>query len=191
MNAPDEQLRAIIETIPALVWSARPDGSAEFFNRRWLDYTGLSYDEARDWGWEKVVHPEDHNRLVELWRSMLASGEPGEIEARLRRFDGAYRWFLVRANPLRDESGAIIRWYGTNIDIEDRKRAEESAQASELSFRRIVETIPALVWCASPEGELTYVNQRILDYTGASLADLAQARWVNFNSGPKTNLSDH
>jgi len=118
MNASDEQLRAIIETIPALVWSARPDGSAEFFNRRWLDYTGLSYDEARDWGWEKVVHPEDHNRLVEHWRSMLASGEPGEIEARLRRFDGAYRWFLVRANPLREESGAIVRWYGTNIDIE-------------------------------------------------------------------------
>jgi len=177
---PDEQLRAIIDTIPALVWSARPDGSAEFFNRRWLDYTGLSYDEARDWGWEKIVHPADRERLVEYWRSTLESGQPGEIEARLRRLDGEYRWFLLRASPLRDESGAIVKWYGTNIDIEDRKRAEESAEASELSFRLIVETIPALVWCASPEGELTYVNQRILDYTGASLADLAQAGWVNF-----------
>jgi len=180
MNAQDEQLRAIIEAIPALVWSARPDGSADFFNRRWLDYAGVSFDEARDWGWEKVVHPEDRNRLVEYWLSMLASGEAGEIDARLRRFDGQYRWFLLRGSPLRDESGTIVKWYGTNIDIEDRKRAEESAKASELSFRRIVETIPALVWCASPEGELTYVNQRILDYTGASLADLAQAGWVNF-----------
>jgi PAS domain S-box-containing protein len=152
----------------------------EFFNRRWVDYAGLSYDEARDWGWEKIVHPEDRNRLVEHWRSMLASGEPGEIEARLRRFDGEYRWFLLRASPLRDESGATVKWYGTNIDIEDRKHAEESAEASELSFRRIVETIPALLWCASPEGELTYVNQRILDYTGASLGQLAQAGWVNF-----------
>lgn len=180
MNSPDEQLRAIIETIPALVWSARPDGSAEFFNRRWLEYAGLSYDEARDWGWVRVIHPEDLERLIARYQSMLASVEPGEIEARLRRFDGEYRWFLVRASPLCDESGKAIRWYGTNVDIEDRKRAEESAQRSELNFRRIVETIPALVWCASPDGELTYVNQRILDYTGASLDDLARAGWVNF-----------
>ena len=82
VNTPDEQLRAIIDTIPALVWSARPDGSAEFFNRRWLDYTGLSYDEARDWGWEKIVHPADRDRLVEYWRATLVSGQPGEIEAR-------------------------------------------------------------------------------------------------------------
>jgi PAS domain S-box-containing protein len=180
MSIPDEQLRAIIETIPALVWSARSDGSAEFFNHRWLDYAGLSYDEARDWGWAKVVHPEDLNRLVEYYRAMLASGEPGEIEARLRRFDGEYRWFLFWASPLCDESGKAVRWYGTNVDIEDRKCAEESARRSELSFRRIVETIPALVWCASPDGELTYVNQRILDYTGASLGDLARAGWVSF-----------
>ena len=112
--------------------------------------------------------------------TMLASGDPGEIEARLRRFDGEYRWFLFRAGPLCDKAGKAVKWYGTNIDIEDRKRAEESAQRNELSFRRIVETIPALVWCASPDGELTYVNQRILDYTGASLGDLAKAGWVSF-----------
>ena len=176
MKPADEQLRAIIETIPALVWSAGPDGSAEFFNRRWLDYTGLSYDEARDWGWAKVIHPEDLSRLVGYYRSMLASGDPGEIEARLRRFDGEYRWFLFRAGPLCDKAGKAVKWYGTNIDIEDRKRAEESAQRNELSFRRIVETIPALVWCASPDGELTYVNQRILDYTGASLGRPGESR---------------
>ena len=180
MSIPDEQLRAIIETIPALVWSARPDGSAEFFNRRWLDYAGLAYEEMRDWGWAKVVHPEDLNRLVEYYLSMFASGAPGEIEARLRRFDGEYRWFLFRASPSCDQSGKAVRWYGTGVDIEDRKNTEDSARRSELSFRRIVETIPALVWCASPDGELTYVNQRILDFTGASLGDLAKAGWVNF-----------
>jgi PAS domain S-box-containing protein len=180
MSIPDEQLRAIIETIPALVWSARPDGSAEFFNRRWLDYAGLAHEEMRDWGWAKVVHPEDLNRLVEYYRSMFASGAPGEIEARLRRFDGEYRWFLFRASPSCDQSGKAVRWYGTSVDIEDRKNTEDSARRSELSFRRIVETIPALVWCASPDGELTYVNQRILDFTGASLGDLAKAGWVNF-----------
>jgi PAS domain S-box-containing protein len=179
MNTPDEQVRAIINTIPALVWSARPNGKLEFFNRPWLDHPGLSHDQARERGWTALVHPEDLDRFVEWWGSILASGEPGEIEARLLRFDNEYRWFLFRASPLLDESGAVVKWYGTNVDIED-QRAEEPAAASELSFRRIVETIPALVWCASPDGELTYVNQRILDYTGASLDNLAQAGWVNF-----------
>ena len=180
MSTPEEQLRTIIDTIPALVWSARRDGSVEFVNRRWLDYTGLSYDAARDWGWTSVVHPGDLDRNLQCWRSILASEQPGEFELRLRRFDGEYRWFLFRASPMREESGAVVKWYGTNVDIEDRKCAEESAQASELGFRWIVETIPGLVWCASPDGELTYVNQRILDYTGASLGDLAQAGWVSF-----------
>src|SRR5262245_26484904 len=125
MKTTENQLRAIIDTIPALAWSANPDGSAEFFNRRWLEYAGLSLEEARDWGWTAAVHADDLNRLADYWRSILASGEPGEIESRLRRFDGVYRWFLFRANPLRDESGNIIKWYGINTDIEDRKRAEE------------------------------------------------------------------
>jgi PAS domain S-box-containing protein len=180
MMTPDEQLRAIIDTIPAVVWAAQPDGSGDFFNRRWLDYAGLSRQEACGWGWTKIIHPDDRERVLEYYRSILASGQPGEIEARLLRFDGAYRWFLVRIDPLRNESGAIVKWCGTNIDIEDCKRSEENIHGNELSFRRIVETIPALVWCASPDGELTYVNQRILDYTGTTLGDLANAGWVSF-----------
>lgn len=180
MNAPMEQFRAIIDTIPALVWSARPDGSVDLVNRFWLDYTGLHLEAACDWGWTTTVHPEDLDRNLTRWRKLLATKEPGEFEARMRRFDGAYRWFLIRASPIRDDTGAVVKWYGTNVDIEARKQAEESAKASELTFRRIVETMPGLVWCASPDGELTYVNQRILDYTGASLEDLAMAGWVNF-----------
>ena len=99
----ENRLRTIIDTIPTLAWSARPDGSAEFFNRRWLDYCGLSAEEASGWGWTSAVHPDDLNRLTDYWRSILASGESGEIEARLRRFDGVHRWFLFRASPLRDE----------------------------------------------------------------------------------------
>jgi PAS domain S-box-containing protein len=94
VNTPDEQLRAIIDTIPALVWSARPDGSAEFFNRRWLDYTGISYDEARDWGWTTAVHPEDREGLAVTWQRIRASEQLGQGEVRLRRHDGKYRWFL-------------------------------------------------------------------------------------------------
>ena len=124
MKTPEEQLRATIDTIPALAWSAHPDGSAEFFNQRWLDYAGLSAEEARDWGWTVALHPEDRDRLIDYWRRLLASGEAGEIEARLRRYDGEYRWFLFRADSVRDNHGDIFKWYGVNTDIEDRKRAE-------------------------------------------------------------------
>src|SRR6267142_1522458 len=128
----ERDLHSIIETIPTMVWSAAPDGSVDFFNPRWLDYTGLSPDQSRDWRWTAAIHPDDLSRLTDAWQSILVSGEPGETEARLRRFDGAYRWFLFRANPLRDESGKIVKWYGTNVDIEDRKRAEEELRRSEF-----------------------------------------------------------
>src|SRR6266853_1495628 len=128
----ERDLHSIIETIPTMVWSAAPDGSVDFFNPRWLDYTGLSPDQSRDWRWTAAIHPDDLSRLTDAWQSILLSGELGETEARLRRFDGAYRWFLFRANPLRDESGKIVKWYGTNLDIEDRKRAEEELRRSEF-----------------------------------------------------------
>jgi PAS domain S-box-containing protein len=105
ISAGKDRLRTIIDTIPALVWSARLDGSAEFFNKRWLDYAGLSAEEAMDWGWSVALHADDRMRLLDHWTSALASGEAGEIEARLRRFDGQYRWFLFRASPLRDHEG--------------------------------------------------------------------------------------
>ena len=127
----------MVDTIPALAWSARPDGSAEFFNRRWLEYAGLSAEEAADWGWTVALHPEDRERLTDYWRQVLASGEPGEIEARLRRYDGEFRWFLFRAEPLRNELGDIIRWYGANTDIEERKRAEALLAAEKRTLEML------------------------------------------------------
>jgi PAS domain S-box-containing protein len=118
-------LRALLDAIPALVWRTSADGSAELFNRRWLDYTGLSGDEARGWRWSAAVHPEDRERLIRAWRDILASGHPGEAEARLARADGQYRWFLFRCAPIRDETGAVTGWCGTNTDIEHRKRIED------------------------------------------------------------------
>src|SRR5258708_4998352 len=119
-----QDVRLVVDAIPTLAWSARSDGSADFFNQRWLDYTGLSVEQARDWGWTVALHPDDLNGLVDYWRSVLACGELGEIEARLRRFDGVYRWFLFRATPSLDNDGRVVKWFGTNIDIEDRKGAE-------------------------------------------------------------------
>src|SRR5579863_7585014 len=137
VGASEDQLRANINSIPVLAWTARPDGSVEFFNERWLNYAGLSMEEARDWGWADSIHPDDMNRLLEHWRSILALGKPGEIEARLRRYDGEYRWFLFNAEPLRDESGAIIRWCGANTDIEERKRVESLLAAEKRTLEMI------------------------------------------------------
>ena len=119
-----QDARLVVDAIPTLAWSARADGPADFFNQRWLDYTGLSVEQARDWGWTVALHPDDLKGLVDYWRSVLASGQPGEIEGRLRRFDGMYRWFLFRATPSFDKHGDVVKWFGTNTDIEDRKRAE-------------------------------------------------------------------
>jgi PAS domain S-box-containing protein len=168
----EDQLQTILDTIPALAWAARPDGSAEFFNRRWLDYTGLSAEQARDWTWTTAIHPDDLNRLKDYWLSILGSGEPGEIESRLRRFDGEYRWFLFRASPLRDRSGKVVKWYGTNTDIDDRKRAEDALRASEHNFRLIVDSIPGLVCTMSAAGEVEFLNRQVLEYFGKRAGEL-------------------
>jgi PAS domain S-box-containing protein len=119
-----QQLRIMIDTIPACAWSCFKDGSVEFLNKSWLSFTGLQQAEAAGWGWVQAVHPEDVETLTAAWKEVLAAGQPGEAEARLRRFNGEYRWFLFRAVPFRNEAGAIVRWYGTNTDIDDLKRAE-------------------------------------------------------------------
>ena len=134
LRASEHNLKLIIDTIPALAWSARTDGSAEFFNQHYLDFMGLSAEQAANWGWTAAVHPEDVNGLAATWQRILVSQAPGEAEARLRRYDGEYRWFLFRANPLRDESGTIVKWYGVNTDIEDRKRAEAELRRAYDSF---------------------------------------------------------
>ena len=122
--ASERNLNQIINTIPVLAWSTLPDGSADFFNQHYLDFVGLSPEQASGWGWTAALHPDDANGLAATWASIMASEAPGETEARMRRHDGEYRWFLFRAHPLRDESGNIVKWYGTNTDIDDRKRAE-------------------------------------------------------------------
>ena len=132
--ASERDLTLIINTIPALAWSARPDGSAEFFNQHYLDFTGLTAAEAGGWGWTAAVHPDDLNGLAGTWQRIVASKAPGEAEARLRRFDGTHRWFLFRTNPLRDQTCTIVKWYGVNTDIEDRKQAEAELRRAYDSF---------------------------------------------------------
>ena len=134
--ASERSLELVIDALPALVWSAGPDGSADFFNQHYLDFIGLAWDEASGCGWTAAVHPEDLTELAATWERIVASAAPGEAEARLRRHDGEYRWFLFRASPLRDADGAIVKWYGVNTDIEDRKRGEVELEAGVRQLRR-------------------------------------------------------
>jgi len=158
----EERLQLIIDAIPAIVWRKLPDGSADFLNQHFREYTGLSLEDGLGWGWMNAFHPDD--RLMEEWRAALAAGKPFAKEARLRRADGQYRWFLIRAVPLRDEPGNIVNWYGTSIDIEDLKRAEDRV-------RLVINTIPTMVWTLQPDGAVDFVNQRWLDYTGLTLEE--------------------
>jgi PAS domain S-box-containing protein len=138
----EDRLRLVVDSIPALVWRSTPDGIPDFLNKPALDYTGLTLDQAET-GWPRAFHPEDKKGMLQKWSAIRTSGVPGELEARLRRFDGEYRWFLFRAVPLRDELGNIVKWYGSSTDIEDRKRAEEELRRSEsklLEAQRVSQT---------------------------------------------------
>jgi formate hydrogenlyase transcriptional activator len=165
-------LQALVDMSPAILWRAKPDGSIEFFNQRFYDYTGQSPEDACGWGWQSIIHPDDVAQTANLWREVLGSGQPGEAEVRMRRFDGAYRWFLVRAVPTRDDQGNIRSWFGSNIDIEDRKQAEEKLRDDERELRGMVDTIPHVIHVFDANGSFLYANRPVLDYTGLSPDDV-------------------
>ncbi|WJK12204.1 PAS domain-containing sensor histidine kinase [Pseudomonas fluorescens] len=146
VSASEERLRGIIDAVPGFVWSASPEGSVGFVNQRWCDYTGMSLEQACGHGWTASIHPDDAPGLAVYWQGILQSGNAGEYEARLKRFDGVYRWFLIRAVPQRDDTGKLVRWYGENTDIEDRKRAEVllSKARSELTHLARVASLGAV-----------------------------------------------
>ena len=140
----DHPLRRMIDHMPTLAWACQPDGTTALLNQRWLDYTGLAMAQALAEGWHGPIHPDDRGTLRETWARLLASGAPGEAEARLRRGDGAYRWCLLRAVPVRDARGYLVHWSGTATDIEDRKQAEAALQWSKTLLageKRVLEMI--------------------------------------------------
>jgi hypothetical protein len=175
IRASERDLNQIINTIPALAWSARPDGAAEFFNRHYLDYVGLSAEQVKDWGWTVAVHPDDLNEVSTMLRRMIASDQAAECEARLRRFDGEYRWFLLRTNPLRDESGKTLKWYGTKTDIDGRKRAEEQLRRSQafIAEAQRLARLGGFSWRVE-SGQITWSDQlyRIFEFEPGSLVTL-------------------
>ena len=169
------RLHKIIDTIPTLAWCSLPDGTGEFWNRRWHEYTGLTPEAVRGWGWQDAIHPEDLEEITDKWLGFLASGQPGEVEGRLRRFDGVYRWFLFRAEPLRDESGNIVNWYGTDTDIDDLKQAQLKLRQDERELRQLIDFLPQHVLVLDTEGFLLLANQMMLDYSGHALEEMQGA----------------
>jgi PAS domain S-box-containing protein len=156
----EDRLRLVIDTIPAHAWSARPDGSVDFINQRFLEFTGRSMERMLGWGWGSLVHPDDLTRYIGDWQAAVATGEPMESEARVRRADGEYRWLLVRNVPLRNELGNIVDWYGTAIDIEERHRAEESLRQSEAYLAEAQRLSHTGSWAGAPgAGEIRYWSE--------------------------------
>src|SRR5579863_352313 len=166
------RLQTVIDTVPSFLWTSLPDGSKEYLNKRWYEYTGLPMEQAKGWGWKVVVHPDDLDRLVREWLSLVEARKPGELETRIRRYDGEYRWFLIRVVPQLDAEGNLVRWFGSNTDIEDRKRAETKLLEDEREFRRITDAIPQTIVVLDPSGNALYANQEMLDYTGHSMEDV-------------------
>ena len=173
-----DRLRLVVDTIPALVWSALPDGSNDFVNRGWVEFTGLSLEDTKGSGWSAAIHPDDLPAHWDRWRMSVAAGKPFEDKVRFRRADGQYRWFLVRAAPLRDERGNIVRWYGTCTDIDESIAAGERARLAERELQLVIDTIPELVWSALPDGSNDFVNRGWTEYTGLSVHDTKDSRLV-------------
>jgi PAS domain S-box-containing protein len=166
----EDRLRLVVDTLPAMVWSKLPEGSADFLNQRFREYTGFTLEEGLGWGWRNAFHPED--RAEEEWRAAFAAGEPFEKEARLRRADGVYRWFLLRAAPLRDERGNVVKWYGTTTDIEDRRRAEEALQEAQDKLAHVTRTQAMGELAAAIAHEVNQPLTAIVTNAGFSLRQL-------------------
>jgi PAS domain S-box-containing protein len=183
----ERQLQQIVSSIPGLTWSSDAHGATTFWSQQYLDYSGTRMEAVLGYGFVDYIHPDDRAVTLETWAEILNSGEPGEAELRLKRADGVYRWFLIRACPFFNEAGDLTQWFGVNIDIEERKRAQDAFVASEAALReserqlqQIVSSIPGLTWRSDGEGNMTFWSQGFLDYAGATLTDIIGYGFMNY-----------
>jgi PAS domain S-box-containing protein len=167
----ETKLRHTLDTIPAMVWIASPEGEAIFVNRGWTEYFGLSLQDVRGRGWARTVHPDDVGPFVAKWRASLATGQPLEEEVRFRRADGEYRWFLIRGVPACGEGGKIVNWYNLGTDITERKQAEQALRRAEKELRDLVENMPAMAGVLLPDGSHPFLTNQWREYTGMSVAE--------------------
>jgi PAS domain S-box-containing protein len=180
LTSSEQELRLVVETIPALVWRAGPEGNVDYVNKRVLKYFGAPLDEIIGWGWMEKVHPDDVVFKVNNWLRNLESGNPHDAVCRMQGADGRYRWFEVRGEPLRASDGTVLSWYGILIDIDNWKCGEAALRETEYKLRQISDTVPGLLWSTDLAGESTHINQRMLDYSGMRFEDFKHGGWEAF-----------
>lgn len=173
----DIDFRLLAENLPVLCWIARGDGYIFWYNRRWHDYCGTTPDAMEGWGWQSVHNPVLLPKVLENWTGSIASGEPFEMTFPLRGADGVFRRFLTRIVPLRDPSGKIVRWFGTNTEVENQMRAEEALALSEAKFGVLTDAMPQMVWSTQPDGHHDYYNAQWYEFTGVPYGSTDGEAW--------------
>ncbi|WP_246275721.1 PAS domain S-box protein [Brasilonema bromeliae] len=176
----EERYRLLAENVPQMVWMSNHDGFVEYYNQRWLDYTGLKSQEILGWNWQQLVHPDDLPQTIEQWTTGLKTGNRYEVQYRLKRVDGVYRWHLAQALPLRDEDGTILKWFGTCTDIDDQKQTEQALRQSEARLRLFVNSDIIGIQFGDVYGGLTEVNDAYLHIVGYTRKDFlrGKVRWT-------------
>ena len=162
----DARFRLMSEATQQKVFTSKSNGDVDYFNPEWTHYTGLSFEQIRDWGWTQFIHPDDVDENVRVWKHSIDTGEPFAFEHRFRRADGEYRWHVSRAVPVRDEAGGVINWVGSNTDVHDIKQADEKLRASEESYRTLFETVPVAVFVCDDMATVQYYNKRAVELWG-------------------------
>jgi PAS domain S-box-containing protein len=180
----------LVDSIPALIHTARPDGHLDYFNKRWLEYLGATLDEVAGWNWTNFIHPEDVEGILTKWRACLATGEVFEHETRVRSANGDYRWMFHRKVPLRDANGSIVKWYGSSLDIDERKTAEEALRNSQAYLAEAQNLSHTGSWANAATGEPRYWSEecyRVLGFDPAeplpSLATIFQSLSASSDAG--------
>jgi len=173
----ETRFKAMADSVDQMIWSTLPDGYHDYYNRRWYEYTGVPEGSTDGEAWNGMFHPDDQDNAWSVWRRCLETGEPYHIEYRLRHRSGDYRWVLGRAQAVRDESGEIVRWYGTCTDIHDLKLADEARRESEERFRAMADSAPSPVWVTGPGG-IEFANKAFEEVAGVSAEQLTGTFWT-------------
>jgi two-component system CheB/CheR fusion protein len=166
LRATEGSLRTIADLVPDLLWRADASGVANWFNQRWFDYTGQAPDEPVGEGWQEALHPVERGSAIADWSRAVSAGAPWEQQLRIRDAAGNYRWFLIRAEPMRDEQDMIHAWFASATDVHEQRSAMDAVRRSELRFRTLVEGMPQLVWRAVDTGQWTWSSPQWTAFTG-------------------------
>jgi PAS domain S-box-containing protein len=173
----EQRWRSLTEALPQLVWSALPDGACDYFSTQWTEHTGIPEAELLGWRWLQTLHPEDRQRTRQFWQESVAGRHPYDVEYRVRRHDGEYRWFKTRGVPIRDSSGTIVKWFGTCTDITDLRKTEEALRASERRFRGTFENAAVGITHTNLDGRWLRVNEKLCAILGYPVEEALRLRW--------------